>query len=43
MKGKASGDARTYQEFCRDVIHWLHEADGFMPYAGDGIDVLALR
>jgi hypothetical protein len=39
MKGKASGTARTYQEFCRDVVSWLHEAGGLTPCAGDGIDV----
>jgi len=37
--GKARGENRTYQVFCRDVLQTLSSHGGFVPYEGDGIDV----
>lgn len=37
--GKAQGEDRVYQFWCRDVIFELFDKESFIPYEDDGIDV----
>jgi hypothetical protein len=37
--GRAHGEARGYQELCRDIIERVHRFGPLEPYSGDGIDV----